>query len=213
MVYFLHFYVHGIYKTIKIKQLNKDEICANEIDNQSNCDFIQIAEAPIENTKPLGKKSKKVSSNESLNSNVSAKSGTSVKKNEKNNTTLSKSSATTPSPVAATTPSTKKTISSQSSKNSAPPNAKPETSLKPKQNANATKNRTNTATPTNRNTNASTKKSGKSISETTKYGNNKNLKCVQQQSNVEKYSVVGLGLFLFLVLSGVLFFIDSSHFF
>jgi len=200
-------FYHPWNKTNNIKLLNKDEIYANDTDKQSSCDLFQIAETPIENAKPLGKKSKKVASNESLNSNVSVKSGTSVKKNEKNNTTLNKSM---PEKAA---PTTKKTTSSQSSKNAASPNAKPETTLKPKLNVNATKNRTNTTTPTNRNTNASTKKSGKSTSETTKQGNNKASKCVQEQSNVDRYSVVGLGLFLFLVLSGVLFFVDSSHFF
>ncbi len=167
--------------------------------------MFQKEEKSHETTKHLNKKSKKVvASNESLNSNTSSNKSTA------NNKKTPKSTIEKPSS------NVKKSVSNQLLKNTAPNSTKAQVDTiasKTKTNSNFSKSRSNITPLTKSNGNTTLPKKNFKLNETTKQANNnKNLKVIHKTKVVDDYLVVGLGLFIFLVTSGVFFVMDGFKF-
>ena len=145
----------------------------------------------------IKKPKKVVASNESLNSNASSNKSTA------NNKKTTKPTIEKPSS------NVKKSVSSQLLKNTAPNSAKAQVDTmasKTKANSNFSKSRSNVTPTTKSNGNTTLSKKNFKSNETTKQvTNNKNLKVIHKTKVVDNYMVVGLGLFILLITSGVFF--------
>ena len=169
--------------------------------------MFQKEENTIETTKHLSKKSKKVvASNESLNSNASSSNKSTANNKKTPKPTIDKPSS-----------NVKKSVSSQLLKNTAPNSTKAQVDTmasKTKTNSNFSKSRSNITPPSKSNGNTTLSKKNFKPNEATKQvNNNKNLKAIHKTKVVDNYMVVGLGLFIILVTSGVFFVMDGFKFF